>query len=100
MLSYYNYRIIIEKKAQKFLSKLSQPVRTKIVDKVRLLNTEPPLSLDIKKLRGYTNLYRLRVENYRIIFSASAEQKIVIITVIGHRREIYSIIQNLALLLV
>lgn len=100
MLSHYNYRIVIEKKAQKFLNKLNKPIRSKIIEKIRSLNNEPPLLLDIKKLRGYTNLYRLQVENYRIIFSVSAKKKIIIITVIGHCREVYSIIQKLALLLV
>ena len=42
---------------------------------------------DIKKLAGYTDRYRLRVGDYRVIYEIVDEQLIILIVGIGHRRE-------------
>ncbi len=44
---------------------------------------------DIKKLAGYTNRYRLRVGDYRVIYEIVDEQLIILIVGVGHRREAY-----------
>ncbi len=43
--------------------------------------------VDIKKLRGYKNSWRIRIGNYRVIFKI--ENELMIVTEIGHRKEIY-----------
>jgi mRNA interferase RelE/StbE len=42
---------------------------------------------DIKKLAGYTDRYRLRVGDYRVIYEIVDEQLIILIVGVGHRRE-------------
>jgi mRNA interferase RelE/StbE len=44
---------------------------------------------DIKKLTGYTDRYRLRVGDYRIIYEIADEQLVILIVGVGHRREAY-----------
>jgi len=44
---------------------------------------------DIKKLAGYTDRYRLRVGDYRVIYEIVDEQLIMLIVGVGHRREAY-----------
>jgi mRNA interferase RelE/StbE len=44
---------------------------------------------DIKKLTGYTDRYRLRVGDYRVIYEIVGEQLIILIVGVGHRREAY-----------
>jgi mRNA interferase RelE/StbE len=44
---------------------------------------------DIKKLIGYTDRYRLRVGDYRVIYEIADEQLIILIVGVGHRREAY-----------
>ena len=44
---------------------------------------------DIKKLAGYTDRYRLRVGDYRVIYEIVDEQLIILIVGVGHRREAY-----------
>ena len=49
MIAYETYRIVIEKKAQKFLEDLPKK--------------------EYKKLHGYKNLYRLRIDDYHAVFA-------------------------------
>ena len=63
MISYESYKIIIEKKAQKYLEKLDLAEYKKVVSKIKSLTSSTPVSLNIKKLQGYKNLYRLRVDD-------------------------------------
>jgi mRNA interferase RelE/StbE len=44
---------------------------------------------DIKKLAGYSDRYRLRVGDYRIIYEIADEQLIILVVAVGHRREAY-----------
>ena len=42
-----------------------------------------------KKLAGYSDRYRLRVGDYRIIYEIADEQLIILVVGVGHRREAY-----------
>ena len=59
------YRIIIKKKAKKFIDKLPINERKRIVSAIETL----PNGEDIKKVKGHDDLLRLRVGEYRIIYS-------------------------------
>lgn len=96
MISYESYKIIIAKKAQKILEKLDKFKYEKIVLKIKDLKSSPPNPLNIKKLQGYKNLYRIRVDDYRVIFVVIPDKKIIIIAVIGHRKEVYDILKRLS----
>lgn len=57
------------KKIDKFQSKLSPKIREKVNDcllKIKERNFE---NLDLKKLQGFENLYRVRIGQIRIVFS-------------------------------
>ncbi len=41
------------------------------------------------KLTGEDNLYRIRVGNYRIIYSIQDNQLLILVLKIGHRRDVY-----------
>jgi len=44
--------------------------------------------LDVKKLAGEADSYRLRIGDYRVIFIREADQ-VAVVTRIGHRRDVY-----------
>ena len=46
---------------------------------------------DIKKLKGYDDLLRMRLGNYRVIYKVE-KNKIIIISILlaGHRKDIYN----------
>lgn len=80
------YKIIVKKKAKKFIDKLPQNERLRIVKAIGLL----PNGEDIKKIKGHDNLLRLRVGDYRIIYSVDNGELIVYIIDAGNRGEIYN----------
>ena len=81
------YQIIILPAAEKALSKLPKRMQVRIQGVITTLarNPVPPVS---KKLVGRDN-YRLRVSDYRIVYSIHENILTVKIISIGHRREIY-----------
>jgi mRNA interferase RelE/StbE len=43
----------------------------------------------VEKLTGEDDLYRIRVGEYRIIYSIDGGRLIVLVLLIGHRRDVY-----------
>lgn len=80
------YKIIIKKKAKKFIDKLPKNERLRIVRAIELL----PNGEDIKKLKGHSDLLRLRVGDYRIIYTVDNGELIIYIIDAGSRGEIYN----------
>lgn len=80
------YRIILKKKAKKFIDKLPINKRRRIVNAIERL----PNGEDIKKVKGHDDLLRLRVGSYRIIYSVDNGKCIVYVIDAGNRGEIYN----------
>ena len=79
------YRIILKKKAKKFLDSLPKKEQLRIVSAIRLL----PDGEDIKKLRGHEGLFRLRIGDYRIIYTIDNGTCVIFIIDVGNRGQIY-----------
>ena len=77
-------QIKYSKQAYKYLKKLHKPKQHQIIVAINRL---PYHEGDIKKMRGIENLYRLRVNDYRVLFSP--EYDIIKIERIGSRGDIY-----------
>ncbi len=67
------YKILIEKKAHKELLKLNERDRERITKTILRLDEPFSHGLDLKKLKGYKNKFRLRVGAYRILFEMERE---------------------------
>lgn len=80
------YKIIIKKKAKKFIDKLPQNEKVRVVKAIKML----PNGDDIKKLKGHIDLYRLRVGDYRIIYTVDNGELVVCVIDAGNRGEIYN----------
>lgn len=64
----FENKILISRKALKELQSIPQSERDLIKDRISKLAFFPLARLDVQKLRGYDNVYRLRVGDYRVIF--------------------------------
>ncbi len=85
------YTLLFDRKAVKELSKIDKPFQRIIKGKIELLASNPEvLKNDIKAVKGkVSNLYRLRVGNYRVIYRQDNDKLIILIVRIGHRKDIY-----------
>jgi mRNA interferase RelE/StbE len=84
------YEVVFKKSAAKELQSLPQKIQQKILDAVQLLSLNPYTELlQIKKMKGADSLYRVRIQDYRVIFLI--ENQIIKVTIIkiGHRKEVY-----------
>ncbi|MBQ9663612.1 MAG: type II toxin-antitoxin system RelE/ParE family toxin [Oscillospiraceae bacterium] len=82
------YQILVEKPAEKFISRLPKPEKERVLRAISKL----PNTGDIKRLQGRTNkdLFRLRVGEYRIIYRVDNGKLIVCVIDAGNRGEIYN----------
>jgi mRNA interferase RelE/StbE len=87
--------IVYEPKvAKKDIPTLSFAIQKAIKDSIEKKLTSNPLAFS-KNLTGNLNAFRcLRVGDYRIVFIANEALKEVKIYAIGHRKNIYEIINN------
>jgi len=82
-----SFAIIWSQRAELQLQKLPFVVRKTIFSKVSALASNP-YSNSVKKLRG-TDLFRLRVGDYRVIFDIENNELRILILFLGHRKNVY-----------
>ena len=80
-----NYEILFDKPAQKFILKQQQEQRKRLLFAISKL---PDIG-DIKAMKGCPNLFRLRVGDYRVIYTVEPKQSLIRILNIGNRGDIY-----------
>ena len=85
-----SYSIEIYKDALKYLNKLDRPTRTRIVHALQVLADNPyNLELDIKKMQGVTEEFRMRVGNYRVLYTINDNILQIQVIKIGSRGDVY-----------
>jgi mRNA interferase RelE/StbE len=84
-----SYKILIERPAQKDLSKIPQQYQNRIIKAIQSL-AKNPRPAGSKKLSG-RDAWRIRVSNYRVIYEIHDDRLIILVVVIGHRKDIYRI---------
>ncbi len=82
------YEVVLSKTAEKNLIKLSAQIVNKILPVLKSLGQEPR-PIGCKKLKGFTNLWRVRVGDYRIVYSIEDVIMLIDVREIGHRKDIY-----------
>jgi len=82
------YSLEIKRSAQKELDALDETLFTRIDRKIVAL-ADSPRPAGCKKLKGYKDQWRLRVGNWRVLYIIDDAAKLVTITRIAHRREVY-----------
>jgi mRNA interferase RelE/StbE len=83
-----DYSLAIKQSAQKELDSLDDTVFARIDRKVLPL-ADNPRPGGCKKLKGHKDQWRLRVGDWRVLYIIEDATKLVTITAIAHRREIY-----------
>ena len=82
------YSLEIKHSAQKELDALDDALFNRIDRKILALAGDPRPA-GCKKLKGYTNQWRIRVGDWRVVYIIDDTAKLVSVTRIAHRREVY-----------
>jgi len=83
------YTIRFLKPATRGLARLDKAVATRVVRRLRWL-AENLDSVNPEPLKGHLQgLYKLREGDYRIAYEILRGERLIIVHLIGHRREIY-----------
>ena len=83
-----DYSITFARSARKELESLNAPLVQRIFPKIEALAKEPRPK-GCRKLRGEKNLWRIRVGEYRVIYSIYDDKKVVDIIAVRHRSAAY-----------
>lgn len=82
------YQVEFTAKATKQFVKLPEAVRKTIRSKLTRLARDPYDAPEVKALKGIEG-YRLRVSDYRVIYTLIDDRLIVLVTRVAHRKEVY-----------
>jgi len=83
-----DYSVSFVRSARKELGRLPSDVAERILAKVEALSVNPRPS-GVIKLQGQKNLWRLRVGDYRVVYSIDDFSRTVDVAVVRHRRDVY-----------
>ena len=81
------HAVKINKSARKEIDGLEKQEKDRVLDAIEALS-DHPRPKDCKKLKG-SDLYRIRVGDYRIVYEIHDNALIILVVKIGHRREVY-----------
>jgi len=82
-----SYRIELRPAAVRALKKLDPPIRRRIQGAITLL-AEDPRPPAARALRGRPGL-RVRVGDYRIVYTVTDDVLLIVVVTVGHRRDVY-----------
>lgn len=82
------WRVTIERDVEKRLARLPRDVRERLATAIDRLE-ENPRHPGVTQLTGYSNLYRVRVGDWRIIFTIRDEQLVVVVIEVDVRGSVY-----------
>jgi mRNA interferase RelE/StbE len=82
------YSLEIKQSAQKELDALDDTLFTRIDRKILAL-ADNPRPVGCKKLRGYKDQWRIRIGDWRVLYIVDDHAKVITITGVAHRREVY-----------
>ncbi len=82
------YEVLLERRAEKDLKRLTRDVFERVVSRLRSLSEDPKPS-GSRKITGSKNDWRVRVGEYRIIYEIDDRKKAIRVMRIRHRKEVY-----------
>ena len=83
-----SHEVEISRAAERQLRKLSREDQER-VSRAMLALADDPFPRGARKLAGYDDVFRVRVGQYRILYSVSVNKLIVVVLKPGHRRDVY-----------
>ncbi|HWQ93242.1 MAG TPA: type II toxin-antitoxin system RelE/ParE family toxin [Clostridia bacterium] len=82
------YRVELRGSADRELSRLDRQVVERMVQAIDALG-EQPRPVGVRKLTGAEHTYRIRVGDYRVVYTIDDARKLVIVERVRHRSDAY-----------
>lgn len=83
-----DYSVEVKSAARKELEALPDNLLARVVRKIESLG-HAPRPAGCKKLKGYQDQWRVRVGDWRVVYIIDDAARLIRITRIAHRREVY-----------
>ena len=83
-----HYAVCFRRSAEKDLRKLDAAPRRRVLRSIDALVSNPR-PVGCRKLYGSENAYRIRIGDYRVIYTVDDDVLVVAIERVRHRREVY-----------
>lgn len=83
-----DYAVTFARSARRELEQIERPMALRILTKIEGL-TDEPRPPGCRKLQGTSALWRLRVGDYRVVYSVNDGRRLVDVIAVRHRREAY-----------
>ena len=82
------YDVEVSRTAEKQLKAVPREYRRRLAEAILALARDPR-PRGSRKLTGYDDVFRVRVGRYRILYSISDRELIIIVLKVGHRQNVY-----------
>lgn len=82
------WEVVLTRQAERALRRLPRPLLQRLDHALAAL-AENPAPPDCKKLVGHPDLYRVRVGDWRIVYTLQAQHLVVLVIRIAPRGEVY-----------
>lgn len=82
------YDVRLDRAAAKLLRKLDRPVQARLVAVIATLANDPRPS-GVVALAGHPGLLRIRVGDYRVVYTIDDDVLVVLVVHLGHRSHVY-----------
>lgn len=82
------YDVTFARSARKELERLNRPLRERVFSSIERLSSNPRPT-GCKKLEGADDLWRIRIGDYRVIYSVDDARRIVDVSAVRHRADAY-----------
>lgn len=83
-----SYRIEVSATAERQIRKLPRVDQIRVVRVIRSLAANPRPS-GCRKLSGFDDVFRVRIDRYRVLYSIEDSRLIIIVLKVGDRKDIY-----------
>jgi mRNA interferase RelE/StbE len=82
------YQLITKPSAEKQIARLPSPIRRRVYEALDGL-CENPRPRGCVKLEGGEDLWRIRVGDYRVIYTIEDDVLVVLVVRVAHRKDVY-----------
>ena len=82
------YTVRFKASADKAMRKLPHQIQERIALAVKALR-EDPRPRGCKKLKGADDLWRIRVGEYRVVYTIRDDELLVLVVRVAHRKDVY-----------